>query len=736
MRCVYLAGQDECRECRFRGCPCIGQSIDTTKNVTKRTKSTRERISELEALVQALLAGKVTDSPDQARAFVQDVTPLTPVSSADSPASSRIPLMRMFDNVVVSLRRDFSRFTSKYVQISQVHDHVTIDRHLHTDGLATPSISEETPGLSLGSKVYSNETTNTRFTDSRALKDKYTRTRLLEYTDFGQGLDVAFQENEQRWRAWRYRILGGPPSENLGDWARSVIRDGSPSDIGVLVLFLGTGSDHAKSKGLVPPVAALITSDDDYKTTLSGIECCLLLADYHARMGQPRRAWLAVQTGLASAQLVVSLGGRNHDAVCTNVTEGLHRYRSSPLCTGIWLLLHHNNQFLSLILGVPHGIDFRCDNEYIEPWMSFKAKLSTLCNRFLIQTHDRSEPSAGIILDLDQQLQALALLIPAEWRDVQASSPDSTEVHSSSIHYERILMQMHLQQLRTYLYLPFMLGSGLAPPMPTPMHEMSRIACLQSSRALLKFYHLLAKESIHENALLDFVGFSAAMLIVLNLLGYHRLQDGDKLRIRESKQDEQDWQIIDTTIGVLADRAKKDASKVACQSLEVLRKLSNIRTLDFTIPPGCSYRFVVPLLGEILVQSGTKFSPVSEIYKATSSDVSATIQTIYEPMYEHTESASKDVSNQCWTRPNARNSIIVSAFSGWNPSGSVPQKLAESEMSSFHTSLNDTQGLGVELEMEPMLYGQPWQYSSGMDLNQDWLWFAEPTKSDQNNRIC
>lgn len=281
-------------------------------------------------------------------------------------------------------------------------------------------------------------------------------------------------------------------------------------------------------------------------------------------------------------------------------------------------------------------------------------------------------------------------------------------------------MQMHLQQLRIYLYLPFMLGSVSC---PTHAHTYARdgIACLQSSRELLKFYHFLARETIHENALLDFVGFSAAMLIVLNLLGYHHLQDGDKLRIRESKQDEQDWQIIDTTIGVLADRAKKDASKVVCQSLEVLRKLSNIRTLDFDIPPGCCYRFVVPLLGEILVQSGTKFSPVSEINKATSSDRSATIQAVDELRYELTESASNDVWNQCWTGPKARNSITVSAFSGWNPSGSVPQQLAESEMSSFHTSLHDTQGLGVELEMEPMPYGQPWQYLSGMDLNQDWL---------------
>ena len=167
--------------------------------------------------------------------------------------------------------------------------------------------------------------------------------------------------------------------------------------------------------------------------------------------------------------------------------------------------------------------------------MSFKAKLSTLCNRFLIQTHDRSEPSPGIVLDLDQQLQTLALLLPAEWRDVQANSPDSTEMHSSSIHYERIMMQMHLQQLRIYLYLPFMLGSVSC---PTHAHTYARdgIACLQSSRELLKFYHFLARETIHENALLDFVGFSAAMLIVLNLLGYHCLQDEDKLRIRESKQ--------------------------------------------------------------------------------------------------------------------------------------------------------------------------------------------------------
>lgn len=105
MKCVYLAGQDKCKDCRFRGCSCIEQFIDNARSSAQKTKSMRERISELEELVQALLAGKVTGLAGEARVFVDDVAPPTPGLSAELTATPMCPLMRMFDNAVVSVDR-------------------------------------------------------------------------------------------------------------------------------------------------------------------------------------------------------------------------------------------------------------------------------------------------------------------------------------------------------------------------------------------------------------------------------------------------------------------------------------------------------------------------------------------------------------------------------------------------------------------------------------------------------
>lgn len=394
------------------------------------------------------------------------------------------------------------------------------------------------------------------------------------------------------------------------------------------------------------------------------------------------------------------------------------------------------------MLGVPRGVDFQCDTRHIEdPFMCFRAKLSNLCNKFIVQSQDRSEPSSALILELDQELQVLALLMPAEWRDIQANLSDPTELHSTYIQHERILTQMHLQQLRIYLYLPIMLGSGPVPPLPTTMHELSRSACLHSARELLKSYHFLAKETVYENALLDFIGFSAAMLIVLNLFGYYQLHDEDEDPKRDSKKCEQDWQNINTTVQILADRAKKKNNKVTRQSLEVLRTLSATRSSDYIIPPGCSYRFIVPFFGELTVQSGTKFKPMTATNRATSSEPLAATQDTERSLDERSASASQGVSVHSCASSNARNPITISAFSGWNRPYSIPQQpevppqhaAYEPGKSSPDRNLNDLQDFDFGLGMEPMQYSQQWQYVSGMELNQDWLWFTEPSESDQNS---
>lgn len=191
------------------------------------------------------------------------------------------------------------------LQIAPVNDQITDDGNSHSGSPSTPSgLVENTENKFCGERTQKN-TESKACTDPKTSKDQYTREKLLECINFRDRLDDVLQKNEQRWITWRTRILAHPPNECFVDWGKRVVRHGSPSDLGVLILLIGTGSDRKSSQSLISPVATLITSDDDYTTTPSGIECSLLLSEYYCDIGQPRRAWLAIQRGLASAKLIV-----------------------------------------------------------------------------------------------------------------------------------------------------------------------------------------------------------------------------------------------------------------------------------------------------------------------------------------------------------------------------------------------------------------------------------------------
>ncbi|EUC44621.1 hypothetical protein COCMIDRAFT_69498, partial [Bipolaris oryzae ATCC 44560] len=583
VKCIFIAGQERCKECHFRGSNCVKQCPGTANMSAKRTKSMQERISELEALIQTLRAERGTDSSaNQSQIYVDDIECLILVAADNSPEANLPPLMRLFDNDVVRIQKKSYHF------IAPVNDQVIDDTNSHSGGPSTPSSLVETTENGSCSEGTPRSAESKARTNPKTSKDQRTREKLLECMYFGDRLDDLLQKNEQRWITWRTRILAHPPNESFTNWSKRVIHYGSPSDLGALILLIGTGSDRKNSQSLIPPVATLITSDDGYATTLSGIECSLLLSDYYCSIGQPRRAWLAIQRGLACARLT-----------------GIHRRSSSLMASGIMLLLHYENQFLSLMLGTPRGIDFHCNIEYAkEDVRFFKSALGAVCSKFLIGTQDQREPSLSLVLELNQQLQALALAIPKVWKQSQLKHSKPAELLLPDVDQDKVLIQIHIQQLRTYLYLPLMLGSGATQNLPTSMYEVSRIACLESSRELLGLYQFLHQQSLFENTLLDFMGFSAAMLIILNLLGCPKFRMEDECSIRTSNQDEQDWDFVETTVTILDDRAKSHDSKVIRQSLEVLRALSGARDPAYLVYPGCKYRLVVPFFGDILAQPG------------------------------------------------------------------------------------------------------------------------------------
>jgi hypothetical protein len=92
----------------------------------------------------------------------------------------------------------------------------------------------------------------------------------------------------------------------LVDFAKHVYEKGTPQQAGMLALAYGISLEMGDIDRYLAIVDRWVLSDDEYASTLEGIECLILQGKCYADIGQPRRAWLMNRRGLMFAQLLVS----------------------------------------------------------------------------------------------------------------------------------------------------------------------------------------------------------------------------------------------------------------------------------------------------------------------------------------------------------------------------------------------------------------------------------------------
>jgi hypothetical protein len=91
----------------------------------------------------------------------------------------------------------------------------------------------------------------------------------------------------------------------LAEFASHVLSKGSPQQTGMLALAVGISYDNDEIDRYLALVDRWILSDDEYASTLEGIECLILQGKCYADIGQPRRCWLTYRRGLMFAELLV-----------------------------------------------------------------------------------------------------------------------------------------------------------------------------------------------------------------------------------------------------------------------------------------------------------------------------------------------------------------------------------------------------------------------------------------------
>jgi len=776
IRCIYQADNpDVCSECFARGSRCIDQESANPEVIVDHRKNLRERVSRLEALVDSLLEEKTvkSESPSQQsrsqsladttspkNVYTRDFPP-TPLSSEDSsnilkdsqkvPSSGRhhIPILSIFEDALNDAEEKIkARLGPQHQpllsQPSGADDRYTVVAK-HPDDLPEDSSA------------------------ASAKRERVKQALLAMLPSYDQ-LTKILNSNGEWWQTWRRKCSGtAGPDQTLPQFAAQAITSGNIGAISTVVLAVGicSSAEDNDVERYIEAVDRWVLSDDEYAASLEGMECLILKSKWFADVGQPRRAWISHRKGLMYAQLM-----------------GLHRKRTTSAAhESIWWGLYHGDRFLSLLLGLPYGInDAHCDltmpdfgGDYMHP-LVFMNNVSKLAGRVIDRNQGVAEQSFAWALQLDQELEDLWKQLDPAWLDYSELLA-TPELNAAELR-ERIMAQMMYHQIRVYLHLPFMLKSAT-----NSRFTYSRTACLNGSREVLRLYTALrtgAVQPLYECKAVDFIGFTSAVLIQIGLFNFATTNTsagpGGADNRAKMKEVEADVRLVEISIDIFRRASSEKGGKVALQSAEVLEKMQakfkgGHGACPHSNPGGAEGEcddMVIPYFGTISIRRGGQTlkpgalppppgrSPCGSVSgRSARESVSTGGQPLYTPTSEKSIFSGPSHTNtntNAQLTPNSSLGASTAPAFALDPSPFVSydgfynfSALADDTNSPLNTSsslpLNNpssTTGTHTGVKEDGMSnFPLPtnnfsWQ-NMPMDIDQDWSWFLNDGNTQSNN---
>ncbi|KAF2708550.1 hypothetical protein K504DRAFT_380369 [Pleomassaria siparia CBS 279.74] len=752
IRCIFPPdNSDVCSECFARGSRCVDQEHASPDVIVDHRKNLRERVSRLEALVDSLLEDKVersvtdTSSSKTPNMATRDTFPPTPLSSDASSA--------VVHNALQNTQRAPSD-RGHHIPILSIFEDALNDAE--DQARTCPSLRESlpVPGVPQQERITVtcknlDDMMEENSLNYQAKRERAKQALMATLPPYDQ-LNKILASNSEWWQTWRRKCSGTSTSgQSLSSFASKALADGNIGAIGTVVLSVAICSaDEGDVDRYIETVDRWVLSDDEYAATLEGMECLILKAKWYADVGQPRRAWIAHRKGLMYIQLM-----------------GLHRKRTTSAAhESVWWSLYHGDRFLSLLLGLPYGVsDSHCDlslpdmpdGPYMAP-LVFINKVSFLAGKVIDRNQGIAEQSYAWALQLDQELEDIWKQLDPAWLEFSELLAD-VEKNAAELR-ERLMAQIIYHQIRVYLHLPFMLKSQ-----SNSRFAYSRTACLTGSREVLRMYQALrtgAVQPLYECKAVDFIGFTAAVLIQLGLFNF-----GAAKGALSAKEKESDVRLIEISIDIFRRASSEKGGKVALQSAEVLEKMLSKFKMDFAQgggkPPGggCGgggdcvdlTEFVIPYFGTISIRRGgrptmpspvsnsrttpvtlnpqsnlsspSQFTPSSENGPSTNSQSPFSAATL-TPRNNSTTTPATDTSS---TFSFSNNDPFVS-YNGFYNWGNITDTATTLNPSASTNGAAGTSGLGAHVNDDSMNnYPLPtnnfsWQ-NMPMDIDQDWSWF-------------
>ncbi|KAL6708700.1 hypothetical protein ACN47E_002396 [Coniothyrium glycines] len=760
IRCIFQADNpDVCSECFARGSRCIDQEHASPDVVVDHRKNLRERVSRLEALVDTLLEDKTvksetrsqshsiadTASPKAPETHRKDAFPPTPLSV--EPTGNMFPAPQ-------SQRAISER--GHHVPILSVFEDALNDADAQCKAAAIGSTERQ------ASMVPADEAQDDRFTlenkhdddlvatnsPAQLAKKERAKQALVAMLPPYHQLTKLLNTNAEWWQTWRRKCSGtSGPEQTLSQFAAQALTTGNIAAIGTVVLSVGICSDEEEEvERYIETIDRWVLADDEYAASLEGIELLILKSKWFADVGQPRRAWICYRKGLMYAQLI-----------------GLHRKRTtSSAQESIWWALYHGDRFLSLLLGLPYGInDSHCDltmpnlgtEEFMHP-LNAIARVTQLAGKVIDRNQGIAEQSFAWALQLDQELEDVWKKLDPAWLDYSELLADA-ESNAAELR-ERLMGQIVFHQIRVYLHLPFMLKSA-----SNSRFTYSRTACLNGSREVLRLYQALRTgtvQPLYECKALDFIGFTSAILIQIGLMNF-AMTGGANGQPLSPKDVEADIRLIEISIDIFRRASSEKGGKVALQSAQVLeRMMAKFKGSSDELDASCEghTEFVIPYFGTISIKRGGQYIKQQELrlprpptlaHSPSSTSTSARsppTSQLYTPTSDHPSVVRSDLFSQTTPSLNLKPKTSPSAGTGssafnftdplpfvsydgfynWNnlnaddgataSASSIPTQINDDSMSNFPLPTNNFS----------------WQHMP-MDIDQDWSWFLNDAQTTQ-----
>lgn len=277
-----------------------------------------------------------------------------------------------------------------------------------------------------------------------------------------------------------------------------------------------------------------------------------------------------------------------------------------------WWTMYHGDRSLSLLLGLPYGVNDlhlgfepeHATDDSILLEHPFLIRCAFIAGRLIDRNVAPGKPSLSKTMELDEQMDTLGGSMSAEWWEIPMQDALPTLANEREAITEKLLLQNFFFLVRMYLHLPFLVKSSIASPF-----EHSKLACMEACRQFLLRYRLLhihlEGTSLYECRTSDFLGFTAASFL---LIGGSSNGDSPDSHTHTPHHFDEDLVLVQSIMEMFKHMAKDPEYGVACQYLTTLKMLAGVQDVNGVAsgPPEDLEKIAIPHFGTLIRRRAVK----------------------------------------------------------------------------------------------------------------------------------